>query len=89
MTFPPRLGLACRGPIRPSPSVWKKGPHLPPRLPQEMRSLEVRGQAAAPPVGAKQPNAAGACIALAPAVEEGREPEPWNRWERARLFLFM
>jgi len=56
-TFPPSPG---RGPSMPSPSVWKKGPRLPPRLPQETRSLEVRGQPAAPPEGAKQPSA-GAC----------------------------
>lgn len=40
-----------------------------------MRSLEVRGQPAAPPEGAKQPSA-GACIMPAPAAEEEREVEP-------------
>lgn len=42
-----------------------------------MRSLEVRGQPAAPPEGAKQPSA-GACIMPAPAAEQGREAEPWK-----------
>lgn len=51
VTFPLPRRLAHRGPFAPSPSVWKKGPRLPPGLPQEMRSLEVRGQPAAPPEG--------------------------------------
>lgn len=85
-----RPGLARRGPFTPSPSVWKKGPRLPSRLPQEMWSLEVRGQTAAPPVGAKQPNA-GASITPAPAAgDQGREVELWKGERgKARLFLFM
>lgn len=53
-----------------------------------MRSLEVRGQQAAPPEGAKQPSAA-ACIVPAPAAEQGREAEPCKGEGEARLFLFM
>ena len=85
MTFPPRPRLARRGPFTPSPSIWKKGPRLPPRLPQEMRSLEVRGQPAASPVGAKQPNA-GACIMPAPAGEEEKEAEPWKGRGKGQAF---
>lgn len=87
LSFSPRR-LARRGPLTPGHSVWKKGPRLPPRLPQEMRSLEVRGQQAAPPEGAKQPSAA-ACIVPAPAAEQGREAEPCKGEGEARLFLFM
>lgn len=36
-------GLACSSPLMPSPSIWKKGPHLPSQLLQETHSLEVRG----------------------------------------------
>lgn len=85
LSTPPWFGA---GPRMPSPTAWKKGPHLPPWLPQEIRSLKVRGQPAAPPVGAKRPNA-GACIMTACAGEEGREAELWKGVERARLFLFM
>lgn len=46
----------------PSPSVCKKGPRLPPWLPQETRSLEVRGRRQLLPWG--QPPGAGACITL-------------------------
>lgn len=82
MTFPPRRGLARRGPFTPNPSVWKKGPRLPPRLPQEIWSLEVRGQPAAPPVGAKQPNA-GACST--PERRGGRQ-SCGKRWGNGQAF---
>lgn len=82
VTFPPRRGLARRGPFTPNPSVWKKGPRLPPRLPQEIWSLEVRGQPAAPPVGAKQPNA-GACST--PERRGGRQ-SCGKRWGNGQAF---